>query len=150
MTTTAPSTPLTVKQAAQALGVSDGRVMQLLQSGVLTLMNPTTAQTRSKHHLDPARVEALRAQRAANKRDPAVVEARRLARIAERRRIDKLRQALARGLMTMADAARELGVSPQRAYQLVNAGRLPTVLIDGRRLVRREELDAVKARRARG
>ncbi|MBB2981576.1 MULTISPECIES: helix-turn-helix domain-containing protein [Burkholderiaceae] len=150
MTSTAPSTPLTVKQAAQALGVSDGRVMQLLRSGVLALVTPTTAQTRSKHHLDPARVEALRAQRAANKRDPVVVEARRVARLAERQRIARLHQALARGMMTVSDAARELGVSHQAVDGQVARGTMRTVRVAGHRLVRRADLEAVKARRARG
>ncbi|VBG63452.1 helix-turn-helix domain-containing protein [Burkholderia pseudomallei] len=148
MTTIAPFIPLTVKQAAQALGVSDGRVMQFLRSGVLTLAVPLTAQ-RPKHHLDPARVEALRAQRAASKQDPSVAEARRVARIAERQRINRLHQALASGMVTVSDAARELGVSRQAVDGQVERGTMPTVRVAGHRLVRRADLDAVKARRAK-
>lgn len=52
------------------------------------------------------------------------------------------------GMLTLSDVARELDVTRQRAHQYLNKGQLGTVQIDGRRLVRREELDAFMQNRA--
>ncbi len=150
--TTVPSTPLTVKQAAQALGVSDGRVMQLLRSGVLTLVAPTPVQGRPKHHLDPVRVEALRAQRATDQRqrDPVEVESRRLERRAKRERRKAWGEARAQGLLTFADVSRELGTTRQAVQQRVNRGTLSAVQVAGHRLVQRLDVEALKEKAASG
>lgn len=150
--TAAPSTPLTVKEAAQALGVSDGRVMQLLRSGVLTLVAPTPVQGRPKHHLDPVRVEALRAQRAVavDQLDPVEVESRRLERRAKRERRSAWREARAQGLLTLADVARELGTTRQAVQQRVKRGTLSAVEVAGHRLVQPVDVEAVKGKTSRG
>ncbi|MDN7536786.1 helix-turn-helix domain-containing protein [Burkholderia cenocepacia] len=148
--TTAPSSPLTVKEAAQALGVSDGRVMQFLRSGALTLAaNPdtTSGPHRSKHHVDPSSIEALRQARALAQVDRTAREARRHTFLAARQRLQTLRDAQAQGLLTPADAARELGMSRQLLHFHVHRGNLVTVDVAGRRLVQRSDLEAFKQRR---
>ncbi|MBU7436122.1 MULTISPECIES: helix-turn-helix domain-containing protein [Burkholderiaceae] len=150
--TTAPSTPLTVKEAAQALAVSDGRVMQFLRAGVLTLAanpdpDPSSGPQRSKHHVDPSSVEALRQARAKAQVDKAAREARRQSFLAARQRLQTIRDAQAQGLLTPADAARELGMSRQLLHFHVHRGNLVTVTVAGRRLVQRSDLDAFKQRR---
>lgn len=151
--TTAPSSPLTVKEAAQALAVSDGRVMQFLRAGVLTLAanpdpDPPSSPHRSKHHVDPVSVEALRQARALARVDKTAREAWRQTFLAGRQRLlQTIRNAQARGLLTPADAARELGVSRQMLHYHVHRGNLATVTVAGRRLVQPSDLDAFKQRR---
>ncbi|PQV53436.1 helix-turn-helix domain-containing protein [Paraburkholderia sp. BL21I4N1] len=60
----------------------------------------------------------------------------------------KAARATPAGMLTLSDVARELDVTRQRAHQYLNKGQLGTVQIDGRRLVRREELDAFMQNRA--
>ncbi|UVS90855.1 MULTISPECIES: helix-turn-helix domain-containing protein [Burkholderia] len=67
---------------------------------------------------------------------------------AARQRLQTLRDAQAQGLLTPADAARDVGISRQAVSQLVNRGRLLTVTVGGHRLVRRSDLDAFKKLRA--
>jgi len=150
--TPAPSTPLTVKEAAQALAVSDGRVMQFLRAGVLTLAantdpDPSSGPSRPKHHVDPVSVEALRQARALAQVDRTAREARRQSFLAARQRLQTIRDAQAQGLLTPADAARELGMSRQLIHFHVHRGNLATVTVAGRRLVQRSDLDAFKQRR---
>ncbi|MBJ9659061.1 helix-turn-helix domain-containing protein [Burkholderia gladioli] len=148
--TPAPSSPLTVKEAAQALAVSEGRVMQFLRAGVLTLAaipDPSSGPSRPKHHVDPSSVEALRQARAKAQVDKAAREARRHTFLAARQRLQTLRDAQAQGLLTPADAARELGMSRQLIHFHVHRGNLATVTVAGRRLVQRSDLDAFKQRR---
>ncbi|PQV53429.1 helix-turn-helix domain-containing protein [Paraburkholderia sp. BL21I4N1] len=145
--TTAPSSPLTVKEAAQALAVSDGRVMQFLRAGVLTRAanpDPSSVLGRPKHHVDPSSVEALRLARALAQVDKTSREARRQTFLAGRQRLQTLRDAQAQGLLTPADAARELGVSRQMLHFHVHRGNLVTVTVAGRRLVQRSDLDVFK------
>ncbi|HIH2752431.1 TPA: helix-turn-helix domain-containing protein [Burkholderia lata] len=59
-----------------------------------------------------------------------------------------VRRALAEGLVTQADVARQLGVAAQTVLDHVNRGNLPVVVVDGHRLVRREDLEAFKAAKA--
>lgn len=146
----APSTSLTVKEAAQALAVSDGRVMQFLRAGVLTLAanpDPSSGACRPKHHVDRSSVESLRVARAKAQVDKTAREARRQTFLAARQRLQTLREARAQGLLTPADAARELGMSRQLLHFHVHRGNLVTVTIAGRRLVQRSDLDAFKQRR---
>ncbi|HIH2752423.1 TPA: helix-turn-helix domain-containing protein [Burkholderia lata] len=148
--TPAPSTPLTVKEAAQALAVSDGRVMQFLRAGVLTRAanpDPSSVTGRPKHHVDPSSVESLRVARAKAQVDKTAREARRQTFFAARQRLQALRDAQAQGLLTPADAARELGMSRQLIHFHVHRGNLVTVDVAGRRLVQRSDLDAFKQRR---
>ncbi|ELA00770.1 MULTISPECIES: helix-turn-helix domain-containing protein [Burkholderiaceae] len=148
--TPAPSSPLTVKETAQALGVSDGRVMQFLRAGVLTLganPDPSSSPHRSKHHVDPSSVEALRLARALAQIDRTAREARRQTFLTARQRLQTLLDAQAQGLLTPADAARELGMSRQLLHFHVHRGNLATVTVAGRRLVQRSDLDAFKQRR---
>lgn len=148
--TTAPSSPLTVKEAARALAVSDGRVMQFLRAGVLTLAaNPdtTSGPQRSKHQVDPSSVEALRLARALAQVDKTAREARRQTFLTARQRLQTIRDAQAQGLLTPAAAARELGMSRQLLHFHVHRGNLATVTVAGRRLVQRSDLEAFKQRR---
>ncbi|ELA00772.1 MULTISPECIES: helix-turn-helix domain-containing protein [Burkholderiaceae] len=146
-----PSDLMTTTEAAEALGVSKGRVFQLVDEGKLTTTGGAVAQGKHrKHHLARAEVEALRDQRLATikPKTPEEREARRLDLIAERERVSALREALAEGLLTPTDVARDLGISRQAVSQLVNRGRLLTVTVGGHRLVRRSDLDAFKKLRA--
>ncbi|PRG33894.1 helix-turn-helix domain-containing protein [Burkholderia multivorans] len=59
-----------------------------------------------------------------------------------------VRRALAEGMLTQAEAARQLGVAAQTVADHVNRGNLPVVLVDGHRLVRREDMEAFKAAKA--
>ncbi|WP_186043161.1 MULTISPECIES: helix-turn-helix domain-containing protein [Burkholderia] len=148
--TPAPSTPMTIKEAARALGVSDGRVMQYLRAGVLTLAanpDPSSGPSRPKHHVDPSSVESLRVVRAKAQVDKTAREARRQTFLAGRQRLQTIRDAQAQGLLTPADAARELGMSRQLLHFHVHRGNLVTVTVAGRRLVQRSDLDAFKQRR---
>lgn len=148
--TPAPSTPMTIKDAARALSVSDGRVMQFLRAGVLTLAanpDPSSGPSRPKHHVDPCSVEALRVARALAQVDKTAREARRQTFLAARQRLQALRDAQAQGLLTPADAARELGMSRQLIHFHVHRGNLATVTVAGRRLVQRSDLEAFKQRR---
>ncbi|PRE88266.1 helix-turn-helix domain-containing protein [Burkholderia gladioli] len=52
------------------------------------------------------------------------------------------------GMVTMADAARELGVNARIMYDNASRGELLTVKVGGRHLVRRVDLDAFKRNRA--
>ena len=45
-------------------------------------------------------------------------------------------------LISIADAAALLGIGRSKAYELARDGRLPTVDLDGRRLVQVHALDA--------
>lgn len=45
-------------------------------------------------------------------------------------------------LVSIADAAALLGIGRSKAYELAREGRLPTVDLDGRKLVPLEGLDA--------
>jgi excisionase family DNA binding protein len=48
-------------------------------------------------------------------------------------------------LVSIADAAALLGIGRSKAYELARAGRLPTVDLDGRRLVPLHALDTFVA-----
>ncbi|SDG93024.1 DNA binding domain-containing protein, excisionase family [Paraburkholderia phenazinium] len=149
--TTATSIPLTVKQAAQLLGLGEGRVLQLLRASRLTrsaAVERATNPGSPKHYVTAESVEALRVQRAATEDDPFEKERRRQNRQAEHQRQNALREALSQDMLTPSDVARELGVTRQAVHIGVNRGSLPTVQIGGRRLVRRADLEALKQKRA--
>lgn len=43
-------------------------------------------------------------------------------------------------LLSMADAANQLGISPRKFRTMVDQGEIPTVYLDGRRLVAESDL----------
>jgi excisionase family DNA binding protein len=45
-------------------------------------------------------------------------------------------------LLTVPDVAEELGVTPTWVWKLTRTGELPAVMVRGRRMVRRRDLDA--------
>jgi excisionase family DNA binding protein len=45
-------------------------------------------------------------------------------------------------LLTVPDVAAELGVTPTWIWKLTRTGELPAVMVRGRRMVRRQDLDA--------
>jgi excisionase family DNA binding protein len=55
-----------------------------------------------------------------------------------------------RRLLTVNEAAAELGVSGTRVRQLIDQGRLPTRRVLGRIAVRRQDLELVRVRKRTG
>ncbi|MDR8057725.1 helix-turn-helix domain-containing protein [Burkholderia cenocepacia] len=113
----APAGLMTVGDAALELGVDDATVRYHVKVGHLA-----SVLVRRRHWIQREDLDTLRS-RITKANGPEVLAA------------------LANGMLTPSDVARELGVTRQRAHQYVNKGQLATVLIDGRRLVRREDLD---------
>ena len=136
---------LTIAQAAQALGISAGRVQQFVTSGRL----PTIRRERRQHFIPLDNVVALAVRRDQERPTQRELDERQHRAQAKKQRLAAARaaldEALRNGMVLQTDAARELGVSKQRVNALLNVGRLPAVEKDGLRGVSREGLDVYKA-----
>ncbi|MDN7536796.1 helix-turn-helix domain-containing protein [Burkholderia cenocepacia] len=114
-----PAGMLTIGDAARELGVDDATVRYHAKVGNLASVWVHRRLLVRREHLDVLKF----------RKGPEVLTA------------------LTNGMLTLSDVARELDVTRQRVHQYVSGGQLPTVLVDGRRLVRREDLDAFKLAR---